>query len=314
MSYSSPSVGDVVVPTTQSISGSSSSRRWIGEAGVVECPLTPTQGVRVRFQYKDHPDWSPVRFVYHPKNLELQTRFGCGCPVTVDLRGSSENGVFRWYNGDGSACVGIRVGDRPSEWRIKEIKVEPVFLKVRELSPEELRVQHYASNEPSVRDGEKVSAAFATADASALQWYTWRALLLRKLMSGDALNCKTAEQLAFLGECCRSTESIAGRLMRYEQKIALLSSELSPRLRAPGQVWRRRATGALWLVRYPTYLEREAGIVAPITRLAQDAAGTAAIGTNDLLENVTDDDFLDRFEYVGESSSMLQERAKKAAE
>lgn len=72
------------------------------------------------------------------------------------------------------------------------------------------------------------------------------------------------------------------------------------RVRKAGEIWKRRSSGALWLVRNPTYLEREAvGGSCPIVRIWQPAGGTAALGVNDLLTYTTDEDFAEEFEYMG---------------
>jgi len=77
-----PKVGDIVIPHALSVSGSESSKRWIGKKGKVVAYPTPVRGVRVEFFIPPTEmgnvgnDFDHIHFVYWPKDLELVARDG----------------------------------------------------------------------------------------------------------------------------------------------------------------------------------------------------------------------------------------------
>ena len=77
-----PKVGDIVIPHALSVSGSESSKRWIGKKGKVVAYPTPMRGIRVEFSIPPNEmgnvgNYSDcTHFVYWPKDLELVERNG----------------------------------------------------------------------------------------------------------------------------------------------------------------------------------------------------------------------------------------------
>lgn len=77
--------------------------------------------------------------------------------------------------------------------------------------------------------------------------------------------------------------------------------------RKPGQVWRRRWSRTLWLVRFASLDERKQGIRFPLVAISRSDFCPVGPGVNDSLVNVTDEDFLEQFEYVGTMLSLVRD-------
>lgn len=95
------------------------------------------------------------------------------------------------------------------------------------------------------------------------------------------------------------SEKYAARAKQLRIKIT--EAEKAVRVRKIGEVWRLRATGGLFMVRSASWWESVQGIKLPVVRVRSEGV----IGHSDTLMSVTDEDFLERFSYVGTMSELL---------
>ena len=100
---------------------------------------------------------------------------------------------------------------------------------------------------------------------------------------------------------------------RFTESAKALEAELDRRLREvrtrePGEVWQCKATGELWLVRLSSWTEPSSEGL-PMVRVYSPLQPLRA--SSDSLSAVTDEDFLERYEYVGKIDEMLRDGAGK---
>jgi hypothetical protein len=97
---------------------------------------------------------------------------------------------------------------------------------------------------------------------------------------------------------------LAAKYSEMANNLRAQRDTLLTRRRQIGQVWRAKVSGNLFLVRGATGAECEDGVEKPIVCIGSTRGDMICI--NDTLINMTDEDFYERFEYVGRIENMCQ--------